>query len=798
MRSIRKAPGYAALMQIKWRQASMVEVSFFFLLMIGLVLLSILPAASTLRLPAVFAVEAFESSAGTVYYISPEGNDHNPGTLTAPWKTLKKVSSAVKPGDTVLFLPGTYKGTLNPTTGGTPTAPIRFISAERRQARLIGDGSGTFAIRLSNVEHIYIEGFHIESYWEQPVFSRGQMGTRVMRDGYWILIEKASHIQIVDTLMENALGTTTYFPLHITDSRHIQIKDSDIRRISPSLKQTESIPSDVVRVINSSHILFEGNALGRGLHTIIAFHPDAANSYITMRGNVFDAQWSRNFEFFGVDHVLFENNLITGSYKGSWGGSNSKFAVNHGIFRYNQVSRNPGGPIHLFPFREVKISGIHFYHNVFDHNCDYGIQISDRGGVRDIVFSNNIFYCNDLGCADQGPLVVNSGGAASLAPEVVTLHNNVIWNGRGPVTDAGRPLTYTLSAGRGRVIQVADASCFYDGFGIQGEQGDLISVAGEKARLLVVDLAGNILHIDRELCWQNGDPVHVAYHGSGPDIGLYEHGFSGRPTLQILFSSVQVEPNEPVKLLAMIRGEKWLTGPLTYQWHLGDGTLVTTTAPDVTAANAEVNHVYREPGRYPIRARVIDAKGQSLLAVGLIEVTDPETRHILFRSTFDADDTTWWQSWIMHRPEPSFWERRVDAAGAGHLYVGVPDEYWAAAMPALIYPAFWYIDQYPMIKLRYKLAPGTPVALYLIAFSNRRVIVAAAPHHRDAGIPQVSEKQTLVDDGEWHELVVDARSVREVWGKVDMLEGMIFRTGDRWPFAKEQYYALDEVIIARQ
>ncbi len=46
---------------------------------------------------------------GTEYYVSPSGNDNNPGTKKKPFKTFKTVIAKAKGGDTVWIRGGTYQ-----------------------------------------------------------------------------------------------------------------------------------------------------------------------------------------------------------------------------------------------------------------------------------------------------------------------------------------------------------------------------------------------------------------------------------------------------------------------------------------------------------------------------------------------------------------------------------------------------------------------------------------------------------------------------------------------------------------
>lgn len=53
----------------------------------------------------------------TSYYISPTGNDANPGTVDAPFKTILRAQDAAKAGDVVYIRGGLYNSFTVPTTG---------------------------------------------------------------------------------------------------------------------------------------------------------------------------------------------------------------------------------------------------------------------------------------------------------------------------------------------------------------------------------------------------------------------------------------------------------------------------------------------------------------------------------------------------------------------------------------------------------------------------------------------------------------------------------------------------------
>jgi hypothetical protein len=63
------------------------------------------------------------------YFVAPNGNDHNPGTSSAPWLTLQHAADKVVAGDKVTVLAGTYAGFSlgwNFPQNGTASARITF------------------------------------------------------------------------------------------------------------------------------------------------------------------------------------------------------------------------------------------------------------------------------------------------------------------------------------------------------------------------------------------------------------------------------------------------------------------------------------------------------------------------------------------------------------------------------------------------------------------------------------------------------------------------------------------------
>jgi hypothetical protein len=79
------------------------------------------------------------------YYVSPTGNDSNPGTYNQPFWNLQKALNLAQPGDTIYMRGGTflYVSTLRVTNSGTALAPINLWAYPGEQPVLNFSGQAT-------------------------------------------------------------------------------------------------------------------------------------------------------------------------------------------------------------------------------------------------------------------------------------------------------------------------------------------------------------------------------------------------------------------------------------------------------------------------------------------------------------------------------------------------------------------------------------------------------------------------------------------------------------------------------
>lgn len=757
------------------------------------------------------------SGEAATFFVSPWGDDGSAGTQTAPWKSLAKANQALRPGDTVVLLPGVYEGVIQPSHSGSKGAPIIYRAESRRGARLVGrevHRGMASTIHLVDVAYVVVRGMHVVP--RSP-------------DGTWLHARRTSHITIEDCLMEGATGGV---PFDVRSSEEFYLRESVLRGYSGR-------SGNMAMFRNSRGIVLEGNAISRAGHCPLLFYPAMTVRDVVIRGNVFHGEWGRNFALFGVDNALLEHNIITNAYDGGRSAdTRSKFLVSDGIFRFNRVFRNDGIPVCGVPNKDGFIfSNVRLYNNVFHDNKGPGFYISgDPLRTQDVVFQNNIFFKNDpfgsnaqvriTAWKQRGIRFVNntfsSGddndhgkislervnglypvigfafaeqryptrfvGNLSVSPGFRDpAQYDYALKATSPLRDRGAPLAHAVGSGEGDLLPITDATGFYDGYGIDGEMGDWVAVGqGQpRARVVKVDRARQRLTLDRRIVWKHGDPVSVPWSGAAPEIGVYEEDESSHSTLHVEVEPSVVKPGQPVKLKVLGGG----AAGDTFFWHLGDGT---------TYEGTSLTKTYHELSDYPIRVRVTDRAGERSYGVGYVRVEEGGRAGTpLVRTTFDDDDREWWWRWRAYRPTPAAYEQTPEPGpGKRSLHVYAPED--GGPLPASIHPRSWDIDRYPAVSLRYRIVAGTPLAMWLQGYEttiSRMRLCVARTAEANVKVAERLNDYLLVDDGQWHDLELDVRIVRRRFPRVVRLRGLQFAAPDMNQVKRGQGYWIDDFQI---
>ena len=95
------------------------------------------------------------------YYVSTYGSDSNPGTLSQPWKTVKKATSTLRAGDTAYFRGGTYQEyNITFSNSGSTGNPITLKGYPGETAIIDGANNG-IVFEIQNRNHITLDSLTI-------------------------------------------------------------------------------------------------------------------------------------------------------------------------------------------------------------------------------------------------------------------------------------------------------------------------------------------------------------------------------------------------------------------------------------------------------------------------------------------------------------------------------------------------------------------------------------------------------------------------------------------------------------
>lgn len=504
------------------------------------------------------------------YYVDTDSiggqcSNNNQGTsITAPWCTIGEANSELQAGDRVYIREGTYYEQIRPARSGSSDNYITYARYGDEEVTITGVSVG---VNLENRNYIVIDGLKI-----LDVF-------------YWVSIEHSHHNIIKNCYMR---GADDWAGLWMYDSDHHKILNNTfIGYCGPSTPQYAS--SDLVYCYGDCYYnVIEGNYFEYGAHAslVIGWIGDhGLVEYNVIRNNRVWNPWHTGLDVYPrADYTLIEGNILLDAGEhasdNTCGSDWDRAAArkNHAgiqlgshncIIRNNVMINNGWMEINSYPPQGTppgpgaEAFDNRIYHNTFNKNYN-GPSSDTYDMVTGNVFKNNLLYGqsnaeiemvmgsgsvnyfinnNILGAGvymspdgvwsgtlNEDPLFVNEGAVSdsdneNFDPGWVHLQSN------SPMIDAGDWLTRTTSAGSGTTIPVEDAGYFYDGWGIEGEDGDLIQLNGSTviARITNVDYNNDILTVNRTLRWSAGDGVSLAYSGEAPDIGAYEYGSQQPP-----------------------------------------------------------------------------------------------------------------------------------------------------------------------------------------------------------------------------------------------------------------------------
>jgi hypothetical protein len=383
------------------------------------------------------------------YYVSTSGDDNNPGTIAAPWRTIQHAANTVTPGATVYVFGGVYNESVNFPTSGTASSPISFRSYPGQTAVIDGTGlsvTGTQGLIniVGNLSYITVRGFEIRNYTTSS--------SDLVPCGVWIT-GSGTGIRILNNLVHditttseengNAFGISVYGTSK-TPINKLVINGNELYNMRTGNSETMDVDGNVTNFRITNNLVHDNDNIGIDVIGYEGVGPvgyDEAMYGVVSGNTVYNISGITNpgegFEYDadglycdGCAYVTFERNLLINVDYGiettsehshcqangtEWSGPNNTGTAARGKYpcygRYatvrNNVFYNSNACGNSIGGYDDKVGGS--YHDVFVNNTLYNnatqpgneseggstgeFQIQyHSGSAQGNIYENNIAY----------------------------------------------------------------------------------------------------------------------------------------------------------------------------------------------------------------------------------------------------------------------------------------------------------------------------------------------------------------------------------------------------------------------
>lgn len=464
-------------------------------------------------------------------YVSPSGNDSNPGTINKPLKTIQRAADAASPGTTVYVRGGIYCERLGVTSGGTQEGGfVTFRSQPGERAILDGSclkvAEGDDAlVELINVSFVRVQEFEIRNLRTSD-YQSVPWGIRVAGAG--------SHVEILRNDVHNieqnfsgrgrpvnGLGIGVYGTDAKTPISDLVIDGNQVHHLKTGSSESLVVNGNVSGFRITRNVVHDNNNIGIDVigfeHTAPDRAVDRARDGVVSENRVYDitsrgnlGEGGPNSDGIYVDggtRVLIERNVVHDvDYGIELASEHYDGDTSHVTARNNLVySCHASG----FAIGGYDLKRGHTFDVAIVNNTIYKNDAWGTGGgefLMQFYMSRNTFKNNIVYVGDHGKLMTSRSGPSEGVPTVVMDHN-----------------LYYFSRGPGAVTGSFDAKTFasFEQY-VKQTASDLSSVFADPK---FVDPGSGDFHLKPD------SPVRGKGDNLGPDV-VGNQDLDGRPRVQ--------------------------------------------------------------------------------------------------------------------------------------------------------------------------------------------------------------------------------------------------------------------------
>lgn len=394
------------------------------------------PARASNPLPAALPPQ------GGTYYVAPDGDDNDPGTIDHPWQTIQHAAATLVAGDTVYIRAGTYPEQVIPQNSGSAGHPITYaaypgevVTLDGATVTLPDDLAGLF--HVAGRSYIRVSGLRV-------------VNAGPYADNAGILVLNSSHV----TVESNDTYNTTSSGIGVWGSSNVEVAGNRIGEAGGGGRQecltiagtdTFQVHDNEVWNCHKEGLDAKDGCSNGQIYRNHVHHVDQVGIYI----DAYETH-TYNIAVFGniVHDVLDNDGFSIGSEQGG---------LLENVWIYNNIAYG------------------NRYAGLVLHNCCDGPAAHP---VRNVTIINNTFYNNGLDPWGGGIAADNTD------LENVTIRNNIV----------SQNLSFQIVVGPGvPTATLAIDHNLIDGF--RGEEGEVYGTAYVEGDPCFLDPAGADFHL---------------------------------------------------------------------------------------------------------------------------------------------------------------------------------------------------------------------------------------------------------------------------------------------------------------
>jgi len=295
----------------------------------------------SLNFPILFTLFLWVSAAlgqpNVSYYVSTTGNDSNPGTQAAPWRTIQRAANSARAGSTVNVRGGIYEELVSINVSGNASDGFITFRSDPGETAVLDATRLTPAgrqgvVTIHNQSYLRIEGFEVRNFHTSE-HRLSPLGISVMGSGSHIELLKNNVHQIEQTFEGreapgrggNGFGIAVYGTDAKTPITDLVIDGNEVHHLKTGSSESLVVNGNVTNFRITHNVVHDNNNIGIDVIGFERTAPDPAVDQardgvvsnnlvynITSRGNPAygNDQSSDGIYVDGGTRILIEQNVM--------------------------------------------------------------------------------------------------------------------------------------------------------------------------------------------------------------------------------------------------------------------------------------------------------------------------------------------------------------------------------------------------------------------------------------------------------------------------------------------------------